>query len=85
MYLAIVFLPLIGAVLAGLIALAGARARHPGGSPPRGAEDHAAGAVPEGHARMPRRQSTATIPSFITTTPKRTRLRRPPAARVRPS
>src|SRR4051794_26213530 len=47
MYLAIVFLPLIGAVLAGLIALAGARARHPGGSPPPGAEDHAAGAVPE--------------------------------------
>ena len=47
MYLAIVFLPLIGAVLAGLISLAGARARHPGGSPPLGAEDHAAGAVPE--------------------------------------
>jgi NADH-quinone oxidoreductase subunit L len=47
MYLAIVFLPLIGAVLAGLISLAGARARHPGGSPPPGAEDHAAGAVPE--------------------------------------
>ena len=44
---AIVFLPLIGAVLAGLISLAGARARHPGGSPPLGAEDHAAGAVPE--------------------------------------
>jgi NADH-quinone oxidoreductase subunit L len=50
MYLAIVFLPLIGAVLAGLIALAGARARHPGGSPPRGAEDHAAGPVPEDRA-----------------------------------
>src|SRR3954447_8995310 len=47
MYLAIVFLPLIGAVLAGLISLAGACARHPGGSPPLGAEDHAAGAVPE--------------------------------------
>jgi NADH-quinone oxidoreductase subunit L len=47
MYLAIVFLPLIGTVLAGLISLAGARARHPGGSPPLGAEDHAAGAVPE--------------------------------------
>jgi NADH-quinone oxidoreductase subunit L len=33
MYQAIVFLPLVGAILAGLIALAGARARFPGGSP----------------------------------------------------
>ncbi|MCC6890003.1 MAG: NADH-quinone oxidoreductase subunit L [Hyphomicrobiales bacterium] len=33
MYQAIVFLPLIGAILAGLIALVGARARFPGGSP----------------------------------------------------
>ena len=33
MYQAIVFLPLVGAILAGLIALAGARARYPGGSP----------------------------------------------------
>jgi NADH-quinone oxidoreductase subunit L len=33
MYQAIVFLPLIGAIVAGLISLAGARARHPGGSP----------------------------------------------------
>ena len=32
MYQAIVFLPLIGAILAGLIAPVGARARHPGGS-----------------------------------------------------
>jgi NADH-quinone oxidoreductase subunit L len=38
MYQAIVFLPLIGAILAGLISLAGARARHPGGSP--SAKDH---------------------------------------------
>src|SRR4051812_22931150 len=36
MYQAIVFLPLIGAIVAGLISLAGARARHPGGS----AQDH---------------------------------------------
>src|SRR5690348_3090873 len=36
MYQAIVFLPLIGAIVAGLISLAGARARHPGGS----AKDH---------------------------------------------
>ena len=40
MYQAIVFLPLLGAIIAGLIALAGARARYPGGSP--GADDHAA-------------------------------------------
>ena len=33
MYQAIVFLPLVGAIIAGLIALAGARARFPGGSP----------------------------------------------------
>ncbi|MBN8920835.1 MAG: NADH-quinone oxidoreductase subunit L [Rhizobiales bacterium] len=39
MYQAIVLLPLLGAILAGLIALAGARARHPGGS----AADHGHG------------------------------------------
>jgi NADH-quinone oxidoreductase subunit L len=47
MYQAIVLLPLLGAILAGLISLAGARARHPGGSATPGAEDHAAGHVPE--------------------------------------
>jgi NADH-quinone oxidoreductase subunit L len=45
MYQAIVFLPLLGAILAGIIALAGAHARHPGG-PPHGGEDH--GAPPAG-------------------------------------
>ena len=39
MYQAIVFLPLLGAILAGIIALAGARARFPGEGPPPGAED----------------------------------------------
>src|SRR3954451_4930786 len=39
MYQAIVFLPLLGAVLAGIIALAGARVRWPGEGPPPGAED----------------------------------------------
>jgi hypothetical protein len=34
MYQAIVFLPLLGAIIAGLIALAGAHARHLAGSPP---------------------------------------------------
>src|SRR5882757_5874397 len=41
MYQAIVFLPLLGCIVAAIIALAGARARHPGGSPAHGAEDHA--------------------------------------------
>ncbi len=45
MYQAIVFLPLLGAILAGIIALAGAHARHPGG-PPHGADDHGAGTPP---------------------------------------
>jgi NADH-quinone oxidoreductase subunit L len=44
MYQAIVFLPLLGAVLAGIIALVGAHARHPGGPPPLGAEGHIEGA-----------------------------------------
>jgi NADH-quinone oxidoreductase subunit L len=39
MYQAIVLLPLIGAVIAGIISLVGARARHPGGLMP-GADDH---------------------------------------------
>src|SRR5262249_50599979 len=51
MYQAIVFLPLIGAILAGLISLAGARARHPGGSPEPGAENHAAPPVSESSIR----------------------------------
>ena len=51
MYHAIVFLPLLGAIIAALIALAGARARHPGGPPGIGAENHAHGPVDESHAR----------------------------------
>jgi NADH-quinone oxidoreductase subunit L len=47
MYQAIVFLPLLGAILAGIIALAGAHARHPGGTAPEGAENHIAGPTPE--------------------------------------
>ena len=41
MYQAIVFLPLLGAILAGIIALAGARARFPGKGPVAGTEDTA--------------------------------------------
>ena len=47
MYQAIVFLPLLGAILAGIIALAGAHARHPGGSAPEDAEDKIVGLTPE--------------------------------------
>ncbi len=41
MYQAIVFLPLLGAILAAIIALAGARSRFPGEGPPAGAENDA--------------------------------------------
>jgi NADH-quinone oxidoreductase subunit L len=51
MYEAIVFLPLLGAFLAGLIAIVGAHARHSGGAPAPGAEDHARGPVDEHRAR----------------------------------
>jgi NADH-quinone oxidoreductase subunit L len=51
MYQAIVFLPLLGAILAALISLAGAHARHPSGSSPPGAEDHAAPGAAEDHPR----------------------------------
>src|SRR5471030_1402571 len=50
MYQAIVFLPLLGAILAGLIALAGARARFPGEGPPAAADDNATDHAPHGHA-----------------------------------
>jgi NADH-quinone oxidoreductase subunit L len=51
MYHAIVFLPLLGAIIATLITLAGARARFPGGSPDTGAEGHGHAPVDESHAR----------------------------------
>ena len=56
MYQAIVFLPLLGCIVAGLISLAGARQRHPGANPPPGAENnahdhgpHAGGGAPSPH------------------------------------
>jgi NADH-quinone oxidoreductase subunit L len=55
MYQAIVFLPLLGCILAGLISLAGARARFPGGEPSEfdhghgGHEAHAAAHAAHGH------------------------------------
>src|SRR6266404_7604994 len=51
MYYAIVFLPLLGAIIAALIALAGARARHPGGPPDVVADNHTHGPVDESHPR----------------------------------
>jgi NADH-quinone oxidoreductase subunit L len=50
MYQAIVFLPLVGAIIAGLITMVGARLRHPGAEPGAGAEDHAA---PSSHHAAP--------------------------------
>ncbi len=51
MYVAIVVLPLLGAIIAGVIALVGARNRHPGADPSPPHDDHAAPLVPEDHAR----------------------------------
>ncbi len=48
MYQAIVFLPLLGCIIAGLVALAGARARFPGADPARGGEDGAHDHGPHG-------------------------------------
>ncbi len=50
MYQAIVLLPLIGAIVAGAIALLGARNRFPGQNPPPPHDDHAAPLVDELHA-----------------------------------
>ena len=50
MYQAIVFLPLLGAILAGLIAIAGARARCPGEGPPPGEEEGAHASPHAAHA-----------------------------------
>jgi len=49
MYEAIVALPLLGAIIAGIIALAGARNRFPGESPPPPHDDHATPLVHEDH------------------------------------
>ncbi|MFY9895664.1 MAG: NADH-quinone oxidoreductase subunit L [Xanthobacteraceae bacterium] len=50
MYVAIVVLPLLGAIIAGVIALVGARNRHPGADPSPPHDDHAAPLVPEDRA-----------------------------------
>jgi NADH-quinone oxidoreductase subunit L len=48
MYQAIVLLPLLGAVIAGIVCLLGARDRFPGEDPPPPADDHAAAPAPHG-------------------------------------
>src|SRR5260370_19040324 len=66
MFCALVFLPLLGAIIAALIALAGARARYPGGPPYVGGETHAHGPGDESHARgalSPREAPAALEPS----------------------
>jgi NADH-quinone oxidoreductase subunit L len=53
MYEAIVVLPLLGAIIAGVIALIGARNRFPGENPAPPHDDHSAAPAAEGHARGP--------------------------------
>src|ERR1700761_59669 len=50
MYKARLALPLLGAIIAGLITLIGAHNRFPGEDPPPPHDDHAAPPVPEGHS-----------------------------------
>ena len=50
MYQAIVFLPLLGAILAGIVAIAGARARFPGEGPPAGDDGSTGDHTSHGHA-----------------------------------
>ncbi len=57
MYQTIVFLPLLGAILAALISLVGARARHPGGPP--GADDHSGPAAAENRPHAALSHATA--------------------------
>jgi NADH-quinone oxidoreductase subunit L len=62
MYEAIVFLPLLGAVIAGAIALVGARNRLPGRNPPPPHDDHATSLVPEHvHADAPPQSAHAQV------------------------
>jgi NADH-quinone oxidoreductase subunit L len=51
MYEAIVLLPLLGAVIAGIVCLVGAHNRFPGENPPPPADDHAAGPIAEHQPR----------------------------------
>ncbi len=67
MYQAIVFLPLLGAILAGIIALVGAHARFPGGPPVDAGHGHAPVSHAAAHERVP--------PTTITRTRRSSRRR----------
>jgi NADH-quinone oxidoreductase subunit L len=69
MYQAIVLLPLLGAVVAGGIALWGAYQRHPGADPAPGAEAHAA-LVPEEHGRAAPSRDASSVIHHPTTEPE---------------
>ena len=74
MYVAIVVLPLLGAIIAGVIALVGARNRHPGADPSPPHDDHAAPLVPEDHAHgAPIPESAHAEPSSPSRPPARRR------------
>ena len=77
MYQAIVFLPLIGAILAGIISLYGARKRFPGA----GASDDHHAAPSHGHST---RRLPAITPSFMRATTNTRRPSPPPKARAPP-
>src|SRR5579871_2268588 len=75
---AIVFLPLLGAILAGIISLAGARARHPGGlEMDHGHDDHGAHAMADaaghddhGHGHdVPTPAAGSRLAELVTTIP----------------
>ncbi|MGA3309354.1 MAG: NADH-quinone oxidoreductase subunit L [Xanthobacteraceae bacterium] len=68
MYEAIVVLPLLGALIAGVISLVGAHNRYPGANPPPPHDDDAAPLVPEDHPRAapsPQAAHAVTDPSPV--------------------
>jgi NADH-quinone oxidoreductase subunit L len=69
MYQAIVFLPLLGAILAAIIALTGAHARHPGGAVEEGAENRIVGQTPE-HAHSASVEAGASTINHPTSEPE---------------
>ena len=85
MYEAIVFLPLLGAVIAGAIALVGASHRHPGASPPPPDDDHAAPLVPDRRMRMVRRGRTPRLPKSVIRARRKRRSPSRASARRQPS
>src|ERR1700694_3163521 len=70
MYQAIVLLPLLGAVVAGAIALWGAYLRYPGADPAPGAEDHAPPPVLEDRPRAAPSPGTSSVIRHSTTEPE---------------